>query len=66
MSWAKSTGSRRPAADVGQGARSTAADRDDYLRSGLCPIRCGHCGAGVLVEKNSPQHTRHPRQLSLL
>ncbi|MCI2418089.1 hypothetical protein MOQ72_11690 [Saccharopolyspora sp. K220] len=35
----------------------TAADRDDYLRSGLCPIQCGRCATWVLAKKNSPQHT---------
>ncbi|SDX78965.1 hypothetical protein SAMN05216215_101545 [Saccharopolyspora shandongensis] len=57
MTWAKAPDlADRPAA-LARVRESTAADRDDYLRSGLCPVACGRCGVRVLAKKNSPQHT---------
>ncbi|MEU6263405.1 hypothetical protein [Saccharopolyspora shandongensis] len=57
MTWAKAPDlADRPAA-LARVREGTAADRDDYLRSGLCPVECGRCGVRVLAKKNSPQHT---------
>jgi hypothetical protein len=28
-----------------------------YLEDGLVPVACSRCATGVLVKKNSPQHT---------
>ncbi|QGK70379.1 hypothetical protein GIY23_13375 [Allosaccharopolyspora coralli] len=35
----------------------TAADRAEYLASGLRPIECDRCGTCVRVKKNSRRHT---------
>ena len=33
------------------------AELTEFLTGGLRPLRCAACGTGVLVKKNSPQHT---------
>lgn len=35
----------------------TAADRREYLESGLAPMSCHNCGTCVLVKKNSHAQT---------
>ncbi|MEV0703174.1 hypothetical protein AB0I53_35375 [Saccharopolyspora sp. NPDC050389] len=57
MTWAKAPDLADQPAALARVREGTAADRDDYLRSGLCPVECGRCGVRVLAKKNSPQHT---------
>ncbi|MCO1655488.1 hypothetical protein [Pseudonocardia humida] len=35
----------------------TAADRREFLGSGLVDVACARCGAGVRVRKTSAEHT---------
>lgn len=55
--WAKAPDFAGNSAQADAVRTQTVADKQNYLESGMAPIRCGACGTEVLVRKNSYKHT---------
>ena len=53
--WAKAPDVTGEAAKVVRA--QTEVDKENYLQSGMTPVRCDACGTSVLVRKNSYKHT---------